>query len=221
MRRPHLAHMLGAAAAASVMVTAGCTTDSSATTATVTATLSSPSGSAAAGPSPKVSATTLPSDGPASEAPPAKEAPFVADLKPDTSDASAGALLSPVNVRFAVHDGYDRIVLDLVGTGQPGWLSEYDNDPRMEGSGEPVDLAGAASLVTHVKGIILPTEPGASAYVGSTRFSPESAGVVDEVVVGSIFEGQFEVYIGMSSPQPFRVFLLEGPTRLVIDVQHP
>lgn len=221
MRRPYLAQFLAATAVTTVMVTAGCTTHDPAPTAATATTLPSPSESPTAGPVATVSATTLPSDGPASEAPPAKDAPFVADLKPDTSDASAGALLSPVNVRFAVHDGYDRIVLDMVGTGQPGWVSEYDDNPRMEGSGEPVDLAGAASLVTHIKGILLPTEPGASAYVGSTRFQPKSAGVVEEVVVGSIFEGQFEVYVGLSSPQPFRVFLLEDPTRLVIDIQHP
>lgn len=221
MRPPHLARILAAAAVASVLLTTACTKTDPAPTVTATTTVAAVPESPTVEPSATVSATTSPSDGPASEAPPAKEAPFVADLKPDSSDASAGALLSPVNVRFAVHDGYDRIVLDMVGTGQPGWLSEYDDDPRMEGSGEPVDLAGAASLVTHVKGIILPTEPGASPYVGSTRFSPKSAGVIEEVVVGSIFEGQFEVFIGTSSQQPFRVFLLEGPTRVVIDVQHP
>ncbi len=206
------------------MVTAGCTQED--TKPTALATLSSPSESPTAAPTSAGAETPPVEVDPTAEAPPAEEppveaAPFFADLEPDTADASAGALLSPVNIRFAVHDGYDRIVLDLVGAGQPGWLSEYDDDPRMEGSGEPVDLAGASSLVTHVKGIILPTEPGATAYAGSTRFSPASAGVIEEVVVGSIFEGQMEVYVGLSSPQPFRVFLLEGPTRVVIDVQHP
>ena len=84
-----------------------------------------------------------------------------------------------------------------------------------------MDLEGTAYLQTTVKGVIYPTEPGAKEYVGSRRFQPASAGVIQEVVYGDVFEGQAEVYIGVSSKQPFRVFLLEDPTRIVIDIYHP
>ena len=57
--------------------------------------------------------------------------------------------------------------------------------------------------------------------MGPQRFSPASAGVVKEVVYGDVFEGQAEVYIGLASKQPFRVFLLENPTRIVIDIYQP
>lgn len=205
------------------MLTAGCTGGDPEPTATVAATSAATPTPAASSPSATVPAEPVV---PSAEAPltaddPVDAAPFPADLAPDTADASAGAFLSPVSMRFGVHDGYDRIVLDLEGTGQPGWLSQYVDVPRAEGSGEPVALAGAATLQATVKGVVYPTEVGAKEYAGPQRFQPMSAGVVEEVVYGSIFEGQAEVYIGLSSKQPFRVFLLENPTRIVIDIYHP
>jgi hypothetical protein len=222
MRRHHLTRIL-AVAAVGAMFTAGCTGSDPVTTATVTATDDATPTSAAASPSATApTETVVPSTGAPSNADdPVDAAPFPADLAPDTADSSSGAFLSPVNMRFGVHDGYDRIVLDLEGSGLPGWLSRYVDVPRAEGSGEPVDLDGAAYLQTTVKGVVYPTEAGAKEYVGPMRFQPASAGVIEEVVYGSIFEGQVDVYIGLSSKQPFRVFLLENPTRVVIDIYHP
>lgn len=222
MRRLHLARVL-AVAAVSAMLTAGCTGGDPEPTATPTPTpalTQTPTDSSPSATPP--TETVVPSPAPPLTADdPVDDAPFPADLAPDTADASAGAFLSPVNMRFGVHDGYDRVVLDLEGSGQPGWLSKYVDVPRAEGSGEPVALAGAAYLQTTVKGVVYPTEVGAKEYVGPMRFQPASAGVVEEVVYGAIFEGQAEVYIGLSSQQPFRVFLLENPARVVIDIYHP
>lgn len=226
MRRSQLARVL-AVAAVSAMVTAGCHggntqpsatptgSSPSATMQTATSSAASPSATASAAPAATSTQVPLPANDPAN--PP----PFPADTAPDTSAASVGAFLSPVNLRFGVHDGYDRVVLDLEGTGQPGWVSQYVDEPRAEGSGSVVTLAGTAYLQTTVKGVTYPTEVGAKPYVGPQRFSPASGGVVKEVVYGDVFEGQAEVYIGLSSKQPFRVFLLESPTRIVIDIYHP
>lgn len=210
-------------AAIGAMLTAGCSGGDPEPTASVTATHAATPAPTVSSPSATAPAeTVVPSPAPPlTEDDPVDAAPFPADLAPDTSDASAGAFLSPVNLRFGVHDGFDRIVLDLEGSGQPGWLSRYVDDPRAEGSGEPVALAGAASLQTTVKGVVYPTEDGAKEYVGPMRFSPASGGVVEEVVYGPVFEGQMELYVGLSSEQPFRVFLLEDPTRVVIDIYHP
>jgi hypothetical protein len=165
---------------------------------------------------PHATASPLPDEAPAADVP-----PFHADTEPDTSTASADAQLSPVNLRFGTHEGYDRIVLDLVGTGTPGWLAEYNPEPRTSGSGEVVDLEGDVYLVVHVSGVVYPTEAGAAEYEGPMNFEPRRAGIVEEVVYGPVFEGQMEIYIGLSSEQPFRVFLLEDPTRVVIDIVHP
>lgn len=229
MRQSQLARVL-AVAAVSAMFTAGCTGSDPKPTATPAPTAASPAATAQAPtPSTQTPSTQKPPAAPASSDAPfpwpandkADTPPFPADTAPDTADASAGAFLSPLNLRFGVHDGYDRVVLDLEGTGQPGWVSQYVDVPRAEGSGSVVTLAGAVYLQTTVKGVTYPTEVGAKEYMGPQRFSPASAGVVKEVVYGDVFEGQAEVYIGLSSKQPFRVFLLKDPTRIVIDIYHP
>ncbi|WNB84571.1 hypothetical protein [Cellulomonas sp. ATA003] len=149
------------------------------------------------------------------------QAPFPADLEPDTAEATDDARLSPVDLRFGVHDGFDRIVLDVAGPGLPGWLGRYVSDPSLPGSGSPVELAGEAALQVHVRGVVYPTADGAPEYRGPQRFRPGSGRVVEEVVYGAVYEGQAELYVGLSSPEPFRVFRLEDPTRVVIDVLHP
>ena len=124
-------------------------------------------------------------------------------------------------MKFGAHEGYDRIVIDFKGTGTPGWRAEYVDSPKGDASGEPVALAGGAYLRIAVSGVTYPTEPGASPYVGPVDFSPASGGVVRQVKVGGVFEGVVEVFVGVSSKQPFRVYALADPARVVIDVQHP
>ena len=169
-------------------------------------------------PTDTVTATAEP---PTDEEPPSDEAPFPADRARDPSTASDDARLSPVDLRFGFHEDYDRIVLDVEGTGSPGWSSEYVDEPTQQGSGQPVELEGDAALVTTVQGVVYPTEDGAEEYRGPERFEPDPAGIVEEVVYGPVFEGQVEIYVGLDSDQPFRVFGLEDPTRVVIDIQHP
>ena len=160
-------------------------------------------------------------EGPLPDVAPDDEAPFGANTEPDTSAPSSGALLSATNLRFGVHDGYDRLVLDLSGDGDPGWRAEYVDTPTGQASGEPVDVDGNAFLAIYVQGMIYPGEPGSAPYVGPDAIAPTSGGVIREVVVGSVFEGTQEIFVGLDSQEPFRVYLLADPTRIVLDVQHP
>ncbi|PKQ18192.1 MAG: hypothetical protein CVT68_04670 [Actinobacteria bacterium HGW-Actinobacteria-8] len=221
MRRSHLARVL-AVATAGAMVMAGCTSDGQQPT--VTETVFSPTATATA--EPTATPTTEPST-PTSEAPlpddgpPADTAPFVADREPDTATASANARLSPVDLRFGVHDEFDRIVLDLAGAGTPGWLGRYVEDPTQVAQEEPVYLLGDDYLLILVSGVVYPTEEGAQPFEGPRRITPQTGGVVKEVRYGAMFEGQVEIWVGLTSDEPFRVFGLTNPTRVVVDVQHP
>jgi hypothetical protein len=225
MRRPHLVRAF-AVAMAGALVTAGCTSDDQQPT--VTETVFSPPATSTAEPTatPTATPTTEPSI-PASEVPlpdddpPADTAPFVADREPDTATASADARLSPVDLRFGVHDDFDRIVLDLAGAGTPGWLGRYVEDPTQVAQEEPVYLLGDDYLLILVSGVVYPTEDGAQPFEGPRRITPQTGGVVEEVRFGAMFEGQVEIWVGLTSDEPFRVFRLEDPTRVVIDVQHP
>lgn len=174
--------------------------------------------------------TTAPagSSAPASEPSPSRARPagaatpaaaFEADTSRDTAEPTGGPL-SVTAIRVARQDGYDRVVFELDGRepGSPGWQVEYVEDPRRDGSGEPVDVAGEATLVVRVSGVGYPDDTG----VEETRTAqvPRDTEVVREVEVGSVFEGVFEAFVGTSGEAPFRVFRLADPARVVVDVRH-
>lgn len=54
-------------------------------------------------------------------------------------------------------------------------------------------------------------------YPSDSRFAPGDTEVVQEVVLDSLFEGQT---IGLNTERPFRVFTLDAPRRLVVDIRH-
>lgn len=229
--------LIGTTAAA--LVLAGCTggTDDPEPTVTVTETVSPPDDGASPDPTPTDEPDGTPaapdeSPGPTESPGPdtgplpdeggtEDDAPFPADASRDTQQVGGDAFLSPVDLRFGVHEGYDRLVLDLTGEGTPGWTAEYVEDPTQQAAGGPVYLEGDAYLMVLVRGVVYPTEEGAEPFEGPRRITPSRGDVIQDVVYGSLFEGQQEIFIGLSSRQPFRVFSLEDPTRVVIDVQHP
>jgi len=202
---------------------AGCTRDATPEpTTTVTVTVPQDGdGDSTAEPTPTV--TEAPTEAtPLPDAGPDDDAPFVANTEPDTNAATAGALLTPLDLRFGRHDGYDRLVLDLDGSGEPAWRMEYVDEPRGQGSGEIVDLDGGAYLVMSVQNIMLPgEEAGQPEYLGPAAILPPAGGVIREVQWGGIFEGTLEIFIGVAEEVPFRAFLLEDPDRIVMDIQHP
>jgi hypothetical protein len=174
-------------------------------------------------PTPAPPATTPPTASPApdDEKPDPAEAPFTADRSRDTADHE-GPRLSPVDLRVGRHEGYDRVVLELAGGGQPGWTAEYDDDPRNQGRGDQVDLRGDTALAVTVTGVQYPMEPGAQDYRGPGRIEPQDTEVVVDVRHGVLYEGYQQLFIGLrGAEQPFRVFRLADPPRVVVDVQHP
>ena len=205
------------------MPLAGCTRDATPEpTTTVTVTVPQDGdGDSTAEPTPTV--TEAPTEAtPLPDAGPDDDAPFVANTEPDTNAATAGALLTPLDLRFGRHDGYDRLVLDLDGSGEPAWRMEYVDEPRGQGSGEIVDLEGGAYLVMSLQNTMLPgEEAGQPEYLGPAAILPPAGGVIREVQWGGIFEGTLEIFIGVAEEVPFRAFLLEDPDRIVMDIQHP
>jgi hypothetical protein len=144
--------------------------------------------------------------------------PFDGDRAEDVSPGE-GIGLSVVDVRVGAHDGYDRIVFELGGEGNAGWRVGYDDDPRGQGSGEPVDVEGGATLAIVVEGVGYPFDTGVEEYGGPRRFAPGLTSV-REVDMGGVFEGYFDAFAGTREVLPFRVFRLESPQRVVIDVAH-
>ena len=136
--------------------------------------------------------------------------------------ASGGGLYAP-SVRAGVHDGFDRIVLDLTGepgaTG-PGWYAVYTPNPLRDGSGLPMEIAGDSVLEIVLNGMAYP-EPGDPVYDdGDFGLDTHRLGAVEEVIRTTPWEGQIQLFIGMQGePRPYRVFLIQDRMRLVVDVQ--
>lgn len=160
-------------------------------------------------------ATSAPAGSPAASPTPAG---FDGDTARDEQEATGGPL-SVTAVRAARHDGFDRVVFELDGrqAGEPGWTVEYVDDPRRDGSGDPVEVEGEATLVVLISGTGYPFDTGAEE---AQRADVSGTTVVEEVALGSVFEGVYEAFIGVSREAPFRVFRLADPARVVVDISH-
>ncbi|WP_456935397.1 AMIN-like domain-containing (lipo)protein [Geodermatophilus sp. SYSU D00684] len=148
----------------------------------------------------------------------APQPPFPADTAPDTEEASADASGNVTAIRIGRHDGFDRVVFEFGGTGTPGWDVRYTDDPSRQGSGEPVELAGDATLQVTVTGVGYPPDTGVDEYAGPRRLAARDTEVVTEVYFDGTFEGVTAALVGTESEAPFRVHLLEDPARIVLEV---
>ncbi|MDO5740825.1 MAG: AMIN domain-containing protein [Ornithinimicrobium sp.] len=145
---------------------------------------------------------------------------FVAAAATAQQDPATDTQLIIDDVRLGLQDGYDRVVLDMSGTGQAGWIVKYVEAPGLDGSGDPVDLVGDFTLQISAQGMAYP-EPGNTAYdPGFLMVDGGELQQVTQVLRAAPFEGQVQVFIGTQTQAPFRVFWLSEPERLVIDIQH-
>lgn len=143
----------------------------------------------------------------------------------------AGALVAPaaapalahtstvptlVGIRAAHHRGFDRVVFDFAGglpkSRQVSYVSQLVADP----SGLPVRIAGRAILQVRF-------DP-ATAHTPSGRVTaPDRVAFALPNVMTAVKAGDFEAVttygIGLAKRQPFHVFTLKHPYRVVIDIR--
>lgn len=139
--------------------------------------------------------------------------PFQAGTRPDTADGQ-GMPVTLTDIRVGHHDGFDRVVFDLGGSGRAGWTASYVDTARSQGSGDPVEVAGAAIIEVVLTNTGYPDDTGVEAYAGPRRLG--GASVVREVAFDSLYEGQTQLFVGVSGELPFRVYALDG--RVVLEV---
>ena len=147
--------------------------------------------------------------------------PFTANTEPDTEDASDDALLGVTDIRIGRHDGFDRVVFETDGTGTPGWDVRYVDSAQSQGSGADIDVDGDAVLQVTISGVGYPADTGVEEYSGPDRLAAAGTEVVTEVVWDSTFEGTSVAFAGVTDEVPFRVYLLEDPARVVVEVADP
>lgn len=204
-----------ALALAACLLATACSDDPETRSTSGSATSTAPTPPAASAPA--AGRSTAPA-APPSQAP--QEPAFEADTARDEQDPSGG-VLGVAAIRLARQDGYDRLVFELAGRekGAPGWTVEYVDEARQDGSGDPVEVDGEAVLSVRISGVSYPMDTGVEEQPKAPAVPP-GVEVVRDVVVGSLYEGVYEAFVGTSRTAPFRVFRLEDPARVVVDVRH-
>ena len=124
------------------------------------------------------------------------------------------------DIRVGRHDGFDRVVLEVGGEGTPGWDVRYVDQASSQGSGDAVEVAGDAVLQVTLTGAGYPVRHRGRGVLGGRTVSAADTEVVTEVVFDATYEGTTVAFVGTTPAAPFRVYLLEAPTRVVLEVAH-
>ncbi|HVH13237.1 MAG TPA: hypothetical protein VM759_09305 [Longimicrobium sp.] len=156
------------------------------------------------------------------EVPPATPAPA-----PEATDGwTAGAtdrvrtMSRPVilqDVRAGVNAGFDRVVLEFLGSSVPGYRVEYVDRAQQCGSGDDVRTAGDGMLAITLRGTQAHDERGRATV--SARDRRLQMPVIKGYEFSCDFEGVTQLVLGVASPNRYRVTELQNPTRLIVDVQ--
>lgn len=156
-----------------------------------------------------IRAATAPTDG-------GPGAPYTLD---DTRMQTPGASeLVIEDIRAGSHDGFDRLVVELSGAGTPNVLAGYTTDPRQQASGYPLVPAGSAYFDLIIQGV--PWTMGLSeADLAKADPAGVAAGGITEIANGGVFEADAQYVVGLNTRRPYHLYLLENPTRVVVDFQ--
>ncbi|MFF4411443.1 hypothetical protein ACFYY8_02880 [Streptosporangium sp. NPDC001559] len=173
---------------------------------------------------PTVTATVTVSPSVSSSATASPDFPGETRLGPPTSTREVTVRRTTDNpplvlgARFAKHDGFDRVVIDLSG-GQPGYSVQWVPKLVQDGSGDPIDAPGGAYLQVTITPANAHGETGSPTWVGGPVFHA-GLGNVRSVVKTGDFEAVVGVGIVLDHRAAFRVLEQRNPQRLVIDVAH-
>jgi len=149
--------------------------------------------------------------------------PFAGSPSPTSQPPPAGstsvALLGAV--RTAHQETTDRVVFEFTADQLPGFDIAYADGPvTASGSGEVVPVEGDAVLLVRLEpasGVDLNDPNATPTYTGPDRVTGDTT-VVTEVVRTGDFEANLEWAIGLRREVPFLVTVLDGPSRVVIDL---
>jgi hypothetical protein len=125
------------------------------------------------------------------------------------------------DVRTGAHTCFERVVIELQGTGDfPGYRVEYVPDPvRLSPSDLTVEIAGAATLVVSLGAWMSNTE--GDGYAGPQQILPTNVQHIVELHMIENFEGMSMWAIGIDEQRGFRVSTLVEPPRIVVDIATP
>ena len=142
---------------------------------------------------------------------------LLAVLAPDVARAQASAPTVPtlVGIRAAHHPTFDRVVFDFRGGLPSSRQVRYVDRLIGDASGLPVPIAGQAVLQVTFSLADAHDDAGRVTAPGRVAFPLPN---VMSVVRSGDFEAVLTHGIGLAKRQAFRVFTLQNPPRVVVDV---
>lgn len=139
---------------------------------------------------------------------------------PASSGMAASATGTPTltDIRTGRHATFDRVVLDLNGQRPEYFVNEVDQLVNC-GSGQPVSVPGNGFLEVRLAPAAAHDEFGNPTYTGPRNFPTPGLANVRGVALTCDFEANLTVGVGYANANSWhRVFLLDNPTRVVIDI---
>jgi hypothetical protein len=146
---------------------------------------------------------------------PEDQHPFETPAHTFEKDAGGASPALLQEVRAARNEGFDRVVFEFEGD-VPGYTVEYVQSIEECGSGNPMEFGGAALLSVTIQPANAHTEAGEATV--EREISPEGTAVIREVKSFCDFEALVGWGVSLAGARPFRVFELQDPPRLVVDV---
>lgn len=149
------------------------------------------------------------------------------DSAPDDLDAfGEGELSAPskgygqlVGVRHAAHEGFHRIVFEFEDAVPGVKVAPTDPPVVQDGSGDEVTVAGDRVLLVQFEPASgFDMDASKESYTGPKRLEVEQAPVV-EIVRVSDFEAHLDWAVGVDDGSRYRLTVLDGPPRIVLDIQ--
>lgn len=132
-----------------------------------------------------------------------------------TPDSSAQREL--VAFRVSTHLTFDRMVFQFRG-GTPGYRVRYVTRIIQDGSGATVPLLGSRFLA--IRFAAARAHPVNGSTLNVPRVRTPLFGSMRQVKFAGDFEGVVSYGAGIAGRRAFRVFRLNRPPRIVIDVRH-
>ena len=142
-----------------------------------------------------------------------------------TKSLGSMTLAPIVNVRAGRHTCYDRMVVDLRGSGA-GYTVRYVSQVLSQGQGAVIPMRGGARLDVVITAPTYNINTGTSTYNPANRrelVNVNGFSTFRQIASGGSFEGYTTIGLGVRARLPMRVFTLAGPgtgSRVVIDVAH-
>jgi hypothetical protein len=126
------------------------------------------------------------------------------------------AVLTDVRIGAHPDEGFDRIVFEFTGDLPDSTRIRYEASAVQCGSGMTEDVAGSGTLIVHMTDARAHDESG-GVTVDDTDIGGTGAAIRKAVQICD-FEGIVDWAVGTSTERPFRVTVLNNPSRIVIDV---